>query len=119
MSNHSQETIIQIAKAAHAAHRTYCSSVGHKTQPIWDNLTTTHKATILNSVCSILSGKVRTVEQSHNMFVQAKLTAGWTYGTEYSTEAKTNPRLQPLYACTIEDRTKENLFFNIVKSFIA
>lgn len=110
--------IAQIAKTCHAVHLAYCKSIDYPTQPIWEELTTSHKNIIIDTVKQILIGEVTSVSQSHDNFVAKKLEQGWRFGENYSMEGKVNPRLCPFNQLSIENQTKEILFFNTVKSFM-
>ena len=108
----------EIAKIAHKAHRAYCKSIGHKTQPKWKDLTEDHKSVITTSVYMIKKGAIKTQQQSHNRFVKSKIANGWKYGQEYCPKKKTNPRLVGFKDLSLEDRTKEMIFFTVVKNNI-
>lgn len=108
----------QIAKTAHSIHLAYCKSVNHKTQPEWENLADDHKYVIKTSVLKILTGEIKNVVQSHDLFLESKKKSGWIYGKDYSLEEKTNPRLVSFSKLDCHDKIKETLFFECVKSFI-
>lgn len=108
----------QIAKTCHAIHRAYCIENNIKTQPEWNDLDEKHIEVIIDSVRKILSGEIKTKEESHLNFVKYKISQGWKYSKIYSVENKTNPRLTEFNNLTIEQRTKEALFIECVKSFI-
>ena len=108
----------QIAKTAHAVHLAYCNEMNLKTQPKWDELSLEHQSTILDSVEKILSGEIKSKQDSHNNFLEFKKSNGWVFGKEYSLENKTNPRLVDYKNLSIDNKVKETLFFECVKSFI-
>ena len=107
---------IQIAKTAHAVHRAYCQEMGMKTQPKWHEISPEHRQTVIDSVSKIMAGEMNSPKESHQNFVDRKIADGWTFG-EYSLERKTNPRLVNFESLEKEDRMKEILFFECVKSF--
>ncbi len=110
--------ILQIAKTCHEVHRTYCKSIGHETQPCWEETSQEHKNVVVNSVEKIISSDIKVSEESHKNYVIEKMKQGWVYGETYSIENKTNPRIVPYEDLSTEQRTKEELFFTTVKSFI-
>lgn len=110
--------IEQIAKTAHSVHLAYCKTKGLKTQKKWSEVDIKHKEVVYNSVKNILTGVINSVQESHNNFIALKFSQGWFYGEKYSIEKKTNPRLVPFKELTEEDRIKETLFFECVKSFM-
>ncbi len=108
----------QIGKTCHAVHLAYCNQMGIDTQHSWEELSTEHKNTVIDSIRKIISGEINSVVESHNNFVKMKTAAGWVYGSTYSKESKTNARLLPFEMLVIDDRIKEVLFFECVKSFM-
>lgn len=109
--------IEQIAKTAHAIHRAYCLEMGIPTQPKWEDVENEHKDVVYNSIRHILSGNVKSVEESHNKFVESKYSRGWRFGEVYDIEKKLNPRMVDFSRLTTEQRIKERLFFECASSF--
>jgi hypothetical protein len=109
--------IEQIAKTAHAVHRAYCLEMDIPTQPKWEDVDSEHKDVVYNSIKHILSGSIKSAEDSHNKFVESKHARGWKFGEVYSIEDKLNPRLVDFNELTLEQRIKEKLFFECVISF--
>ena len=111
------EYLEQIGKTVHAVHRAYCKENNIPTQPKWEDVESEHKECIYNSVKNILNGNISTVEESHDNFIKLKISQGWQFGETYSIEDKLNPRLVEFSKLTLEQRTKESLFFECVNSF--
>ena len=109
--------IEQIAKTAHAIHRAYCLEMGIPTQPKWEDVDNGHKDVVYNSVGQIMQGSIKSVEESHNNFIEYKYSQGWRYGKDYSLNFKLNPRMVDFSRLTIEQKIKERLFFECVTSF--
>jgi|TARA_B110000093_G_scaffold42958_1_gene45980 hypothetical protein len=109
--------IEQIAKTAHAIHRAYCLEMGIPTQPKWEDVENGHKDVVYNSIRQIMQGSIKSVEESHNKFIESKYTQGWRFGEVYSIEDKLNPRMVDFIKLTAEQRVKERLFFECVSSF--
>jgi hypothetical protein len=105
-----------IAQVCHAAHNSYCESLGQTNIP-WEMRSEKHRETVIRSVKEILEGKVFNPEHAHVLFVTQKLDAGWTYGEEYDVLEKTNPRLVVWEHLPPEEKFKDVLFFNIVNTF--
>jgi hypothetical protein len=111
------EQIQQIAKTAHAIHRAYCLEMGIPTQPKWEDVESDHKEVVYSSINQIIQGGIKTVEESHDNFIEFKYEQGWRYGVVYSIENKLNPRMVSFSLLTPEQRVKERLFFECVSSF--
>ena len=110
--------IEQIAKTCHSVHRAYCTELNIPTQPEWDKVENEHRETVIDSITQILSGKIKSKEDSHNNFVNLKQMNGWVYGEVWDAVEKTNPRLVPFDELSDEHKVKEALFFECVKSFM-
>ena len=111
-------SIEQIAKTAHLVHITYCKHIGSLTQPEWSEVSPSHKNVVYSSINKIIKGELKSVEDSHDAFVKYKYSQGWGFSETYSLENKTNPRLVAFERLSLEQRIKESLFFECVKSFI-
>ena len=109
--------IEQIAKTAHAIHRAYCLEMEIPTQPKWEDVENGHKDVVYNSIRHIMQGGIKSVEESHNKFIESKHAQGWRFGEVYSIEDKLNPRMVDFSRLTLEQRVKEKLFFECVNSF--
>ena len=109
--------IEQIAKTVHAIHRAYCLEMGIPTQPKWEDVDDSHKEVVYVSIKDILKGSIKSVEESHNKFIESKYAQGWRFGEVYSIKDKLNPRMVDFSRLTIEQRVKEKLFFECVSSF--
>tara|TARA_R110002126_G_scaffold29832_1_gene98137 strand:- start:162 stop:497 length:336 start_codon:yes stop_codon:yes gene_type:complete len=109
--------INQISKTAHAIHLAYCKENNIPTQPVWEEVSVEHKEIVYDTVTNILKDSIKTVEESHDNFIKKKYSQGWIFGEVYSLENKTNPRMVDFSRLTLEQRTKERLFFECVNSF--
>jgi len=103
-----------IAKTCHAAHLAYSNTHGLKTQPAWKDVEKSHKDAMFSSIKNIMSGVLKSPEDSHKNFIKMKLDAGWIYGKEYSIENKTNPRLVKFEELNIHDVARGVIFHSIV-----
>jgi hypothetical protein len=110
--------IEQIAKTAHAIHIAYCLEMEIPTQPKWEDVENEHKDIVYNSVRQIIQGSIKSVEESHNKFVESKYAQGWRFGEVYSIKEKINPRIVDFSRLTLEQKIKGRLFFECVSSFI-
>lgn len=108
----------QIAKTAHAIHRAFCVENGIPTQPQWDDVGNEHRDVVFKTIRHILNGDISSVDDSHKKFVESKTKQGWVFGEEYDLKNKINPRLVEFENLTLEQRTKERLFFECVISFM-
>ena len=105
-----------IAKVTHEANRSYCQTLGDNTQPIWADAPLWQRQSAINGVEAILSGDIRSSEQSHESWMTQKLSQGWTYGDVKDPEAKRHPCLVPFEDLPEPQKRKDYLFFAIVQA---
>lgn len=106
----------QIAKTCHEAHNQICKNHGQAIIP-WESKSEAHHETVKNSVKKIINGIIKSPEEAHMNFKFKKRKDGWTYGEEYSTKEKTNPRLCNFSGLPEAERQKEEMFFAVARSF--
>ena len=106
----------QIARTCHEAHNQICKNNGQETIA-WEDKSEAHHKTVKNSIKKILNGIIGSPEEAHMNFKFKKRKDGWTYGENYSTRARTNPRLCDFEELPEAERQKEEMFFAIARSF--
>lgn len=111
-----EQSYEMIAQICHAAHNAYCETQGQSNMS-WENRSQKHRDTVINGVRMILEGEVNSPSRSHWKFVTQKIKDGWKYGEEYDVLEKTNPRLVSWDDLPMQEKMKDILFFNIVKTF--
>jgi len=109
-------TIDLIAEIAHEANAAYCRSIGDITQPHWLGAPDWQQESAMDGVTSILDGSVTSPEQSHENWMALKLIDGWKFGATKDTTLKTHPNLLPYSELSPEQRTKDEIFFRIVRA---
>ncbi len=97
----------QVAQIAYAAYAVYAAEIGEEVRE-FDLAFWTH------GVAAAHEAYPRTPEECHIAWMDAKIEAGWQYGTEYSEEAKTLPNLIAWQDLSVEQQVKVALFSNIV-----
>lgn len=110
--------IVTIARIAHEANRLYCESIGDLSQQAWDYAYDWQHQSAIDGVRHHIQNPNATPEESHENWMQVKLDDGWTWGKVKDIDAKTHPYLVPYEYLSEEQRIKDTLFTNIVKTFI-
>ncbi len=103
----------QVARICHEANRAYCLALGDDSQPHWEDAPDWQKASAVEGVKMVWSGKSFNSEQTHNCWLEQKLRDGWTYGAVKDPQKKTHPCLLPYEALSDEQKMKDTLFFGL------
>lgn len=112
----SARVIDNIARIAHEVNRVHCRSHGDESHAPWDSAPEILRASVRAGVCAILTGEVRTPEESHHAWLAYKSQEGWTYGPEKDVANKTHPCLVPYTELPQEHRLKDEFFFAVVRN---
>lgn len=102
------------ARAAHEANRSYCLSIGDKTQPSWDEAPDWQRESCRRGVAGALSGN--SPEQSHESWRADKSRDGWTFGFIKDPAKKQHPCMAPYAALPVEQRLKGHIFVGVVQA---
>lgn len=111
--------LLLAARVAHAVNQAYCLTIGDEPQPDWDTAPHWQRDSACAGVMAIAEGRVTTPADSHANWLAQKETEGWVYGAEKDPEAKTHPCMVPYDELPDEQRTKDVLFFAVVRSVLA
>jgi hypothetical protein len=105
-----------IAQVCHEANRAFCATIGDHSQVAWDDAPDWQKESALDGVRGVIIGSITTPEQAHESWCDAKLKTGWVYGEKKDAETKTHHCLVPYDQLPEEQRSKDALFFAVVRA---
>lgn len=108
--------LIVAANIAHAVNDAYRQHIGEP--PSTEDITDLDRLTDLMSAlakahASIARGRPMNGEESHQVWMDAKIADGWTYGPVKDVEKKTHPCLVPYEQLPKEQRFKDVLFMAV------
>jgi hypothetical protein len=103
----------QIAPVVHEAIRAYQKVLGQKPSPAWEDATWEKEST-LEGVKFALADP--TPGQQHNQWMEERLAAGWTWGPQKDSDAKTNPTLVPFEQLPESEQAKDTLLIAITRA---
>ena len=107
----------QIAEIAHEANRAYAKCIGEK-KPRWDDTTAEVKAAAIDGVAFRLTHPWASPEEQHEQWAKFKKDTGWTYGATLDAKKKTHPCLLPYAELPVEQKLKDSLYTNVLKTFL-
>lgn len=118
MSTISEEAVVRIARHAHEANRIYCSSIGDYTQQDWVGAPQWQKDSAIAGVRMHVENPLATPADSHASWMAHKEADGWRWGPVKDEVAKTHHCMVPYDELPIEQRIKDTVYANLVKSAI-
>jgi hypothetical protein len=111
-------TVTQMAEAAHEMNRLWCIALGDHSQPPWSDAPDWQKESAISGVQGIASGRITKPSDSHDSWMAQKIAEGWSYGRVKDPVAKTHPCMVPYEDLFGEQRAKDTIFFNTVRTLI-
>lgn len=109
------EAIIEIAKVVHENNRGLSDS---KTLS-WDDSSEDVQQSAIDGVQAVINDPTITPAKSHDNWMKYKASQGWVYGEVKDEEAKTHPCMVPYQDLPEDERLKDELFVDTVKSEMA
>ena len=119
MNDKIQETlkIEACARAAHEINRVYCQALGDYTQLAWVEAPQWQKTSAVDGVRGVLAGNGPA--ESHASWLAEKERNGWKYGPVKDADKKEHPCFVPYDELPPEQKQKDMLFVNAVRSMAA
>lgn len=111
-------TETDIAEACHELNRIWCRAHGDDSQPSWLDAPDWQHQIVIMGVRKILIGEVTNPADSHAGWLQLKTDDGWVYGPEKDVSNKIHPCMVPYEELPPEQKAKDTLFFNTVKTMM-
>lgn len=108
--------IEEIAKVCHEANRSYCDTLGDRSQLSWEAAPDWQKASAIDGVKFHLLNPNSKPSDSHENWSKMKVAEGWVYGERKDPSAKTHPCLVPFEKLPIEQQKKDHLFLAVVRA---
>lgn len=112
--------ISQIAQITHETMRAYCHSIGDKSLPAWDNLSTELKKSAISGVAFVEKNlpEIPSPEMQHAAWMTDKYKAGWKYGKVKDEKKKTHPCLVVYHKLPKKQRVKDMLFASVAYTLL-
>lgn len=106
------EIIEEVAKAAHEANR----GISEGNPLSWDDSSEEIRQSAIDGVKSVINDPTITPEKSHNNWMRWRESNGWVFGEVKDEEAKTHPCMVPYNELPEDERVKDQVFVDTVKS---
>lgn len=107
----------EIARICHEANRAYCMGLGDTSQRRWDEAPEWQRTSAMKGVEFIIANPNAGPSASHDSWLAEKRAAGWKYGPVKDELAKTHPCFVSYDELPAEQRVKDTLFVELVKTF--
>lgn len=107
-----------IARACHEAIRAYCLEIGHTAQPMWDEASEEMRHSLREGVEHVLLYPDIDPLQNHHDWMVHRRAQGWTYGPVKDAATKQHPNLVPYGQLSVEERRKNAIFVQTVRSHL-
>lgn len=110
--------VVQIAAICHAANTEFRHALGESVDPgdFYDQELSLKRSTVAGVVFALENPGV-TPDTMHANWCRAREADGWVYGPVKDSVAKTHPCLVPYKELEHDQRVKDSLFSNIVRTF--
>jgi hypothetical protein len=109
----------RIAEAAHEMNRLWCLAQGDTSQVPWSDAPDWQRSSAIEGVCAIIDNPGLTPRQSHEGWLKHKLADGWVWGPTKDVTEKTHPCMLPYDDLPREQRAKDLIFTQVVKTLLA
>lgn len=106
----------QIAVVCHEVNRAWCEQNNDLSQKSWHEAEPWQRESAIKGVLFRLNNPSAGHDAQHNAWMAEKIAAGWVYGEEKNTEAKTHPCLVPFEQLPEFQQKKDALFCAVVDS---
>lgn len=107
---------MDVAQVAHGANRALRQVIGEAPGPPWDELDDETRESVRLGVLGIERGN--TPEESHELWLDTKISLGWSYGEVQNNEKKEHPNLVEWSKLPHAQRAKDILFHGVVSAMI-
>lgn len=104
------------ARLSHECNRAYCESIGDLSQPEWKDAPEWQKESARSGIRFLQENPETTPEQSHQSWLQQKVSDGWVYGPVKDPAKKEHPCLVCYKELPDEQKVKDGIF---IQSFNA
>jgi hypothetical protein len=108
--------ISKVAETCHEVNKTYCESLGDKSQKPWAKAPKWQKDSAINGVMFHMDNPEASASASHDSWMKEKVDGGWKLGDKKDEKAKTHPCIVPFEDLPKEQQYKDFLFKTVVKS---
>ena len=111
-------TALAVAAVCHEANRTYCATLGDRSQPSWRDAPDWQRNSAVTGVLFHAQNPNAGPEASHESWMAQKEKDGWIYGEKKDENAKTHPCMVDFVHLPPEQQAKDFIFRAIVHAMV-
>lgn len=108
----------KIARICHELNMNYCRAIGDFSQLPWEYAPDWQKESAIKGVTFIATNPDSSPSASHDSWLNEKKDTGWKYGPVKDAEKKEHPCFVPYEELPLEQRLKDELFSQTVKTLL-
>lgn len=105
---------LSIARVTHEVNKAYCESQGDMSQVVWEDAPQWQRDSAIVGVQQHLANPNLSVSASHDVWLQEKFAAGWTYGPLKDPVKKEHPCIVPYADLPAAQKVKDFIFRGVV-----
>jgi len=108
--------VMKIAHIAYEVNAAFCRSLGDNSQPAWEDAEEWQRKKFINGVIFHLHDPEATPGAIHENWLIQKEGDGWGFGEVRDPENKEHPSMLPFVDLPMEQKAKEYIFAQLVRS---
>lgn len=102
-----------VARLASAINTEFCDLMSDPVPLTFDELPPNAQHNMTTAVYRVVTGQIKTAEESHEQWVKSRKAEGWTYGKKKSNTDRTHPNLCPYLELPTAQQFKDELFMAV------
>lgn len=111
--NEQQKKIVGLGKICHEALKAFDETMGHFSQPAWENCDAWYQRVMVEMVTFLLKEQ-RDINQLHVYWGVMMKGTGWRYGIKFNSKTKEHPNMKKFEEISFEEQLKYALILSIV-----
>jgi len=108
----------KVARTYYEVNRAFCEGHGDSSQEAWDEALKEVRDAAIERVTFYFNNPNTRIQDMHDLWVANKIENGWSHAEVKDADKKESPYLVSYRELSVQQKTKDILFLETVKSFI-